>query len=441
MTVPRVRQCDETLDDLLVKQSTPSVWRVHLALIVCQCIFAGGSVVGKLGVSTFNPMIFALIRECSAGVLLLGIAVYREGWQLPKQKDALVFLACGFFIFTNQDPHRISPRSTHPIPSRYTVSHPTTSRLTPPYLIPPRPISSHPVPFLFPLKPPPCYNQACFILGDKLAGAVLASAWQPTQPVFTLIISLCLGWEAFTPGKAVGIFLSFGGAAFMVAYGGDFSSTGAEHALAGNALLFCNCLGTSLYVIFGKFALGRGYTAFFVTAWSYLCGAVMMLAVASGFSSSCDLVQFICPVEKRTIKFICNGHQTSCDPWAVPTEAIAPLCYWVFFNSIAAYLLMTWGNQYAKAGFVLAYCALQPLGAMTLSAIIISVVGDGTDLTMPGLNSLGAIPILLGLGMILFEGRQQHEKDAEEPMSLPHPELRPDYEAPNPARSNLQRGT
>ena len=65
----------------------------------------------------------------------------------------------------------------------------------------------------------------------------------------------------------------------------------------------------------------------------------------------------------------------------------------------------------------------------------------GSCIPLSGFNSLGAIPILLGLGMILFEGRQQHEKDAEEPMSLPHPELRPDYEAPNPARSNLQRGT
>ena len=141
--------------------------------------------------------------------------------------------------------------------------------------------------------------EACFIIGYKLAGAVLASAWQPTQPVFTLIISLCLGWEAFTLGKAAGVVISFGGAAFMVSYGADFSSSSAGQTIAGNALLAANCLGTSLYVICGKLVLGRGYSAFTVTAWSYLCGAVMMLAVASGFSSSCDIVAFICPEDHK----------------------------------------------------------------------------------------------------------------------------------------------
>ena len=130
------------------RERPPSVWRVHAALITTQCIFGGGSVVGHLGVSKFNPMVFALIRETSAGVLLLLYALHRDGIRAPKRRDIPLFLACGLFIFA---------------------------------------------------------NQACFIVGDKLAGAVLASAWQPTQPVFTLAISLCLGWESFTLGKAVGI--------------------------------------------------------------------------------------------------------------------------------------------------------------------------------------------------------------------------------------------
>ena len=36
------------------RAAAPSVWLVHCALIVTQLIFAGGSVVGKLGVSKFN---------------------------------------------------------------------------------------------------------------------------------------------------------------------------------------------------------------------------------------------------------------------------------------------------------------------------------------------------------------------------------------------------
>ena len=76
--------------------------------------------------------------------------------------------------------------------------------------------------------------------------------------MFTLLISLCLGWERLTLGKTAGIALSFAGAAFMVTYGEDFGGAGAGSLIAGNALFFLNCLGTSLYVICAKVALGRG---------------------------------------------------------------------------------------------------------------------------------------------------------------------------------------
>ena len=349
---------------MVEEKGAPSVWLVHAALILCQCIFGGGSVVGKLGVSKFNPMVFALIREISAGILLFGYALYVDGRRTMPMKDVLIFVGCGFFIFV---------------------------------------------------------NQACFIVGDKLAGATLASAWQPTQPIMTLVISLCLGWEMATIGKVAGILVSVGGAAFMVTYGADFSG---GTTITGNLLLFSNCLGTALYVIVAKVALARGYPPTTVTAWSYLAGACMMACVAVGFSSNCDLVNFVCPEDDKTTKFTCDAHTTSCEPWKVPTNAILPLCYWVLFNSCGAYLLMTWANHHAKAGFVLAYCALQPLVSMTLSAIIVSAAGEGhMDLKMPGLNALGSIPILIGLFLILWDGKRQHDVDAADTTQAQSPLL------------------
>ena len=41
--------------------------------------FGGGSVVGKLGVERFNPLVFALIREVAAGALLLLWALRCDG--------------------------------------------------------------------------------------------------------------------------------------------------------------------------------------------------------------------------------------------------------------------------------------------------------------------------------------------------------------------------
>lgn len=346
-----------------VNGSTPSVYVVHGALIATQVIFGGGSVVGKLGVDKFNPILFALIREVCAGTLLLGWAVYADGAQrLRRRRDAVLFAACGLFIFA---------------------------------------------------------NQACFIIGDKLAGPVLASAWQPTQPVFTLVISLLLGWEAVSVGKVLGILMSFAGATIMVTVGQDFSAGEALVLIAGNVFLFLNCLGTSLYVLTAKLVLARGYPPSTVTAWSYLCGSLMMACVASAVNSSCTMVALLCPPSDGAQPFHCDSRQTSCEAWAVPASAIGPLAYWIVLNSCAAYWLMTWANKHVAAGFVLAYCALQPLTSTLLSVAIVAS-GAETSLTMPGLNALGGIPILLGLALILRDGKRAHGGANQHAILSPH---------------------
>ena len=65
---------------------------------------------------------------------------------------------------------------------------------------------------------------------------------------------------------------------------------------------------------------------------------------------------------------------------------------------------------------------------------VVHAVAPSTDLKPPGLNALGAIPILLGLGVIMYEGRRQHEQDAKEallaPSATPQPDYHVDYQAP-----------
>lgn len=112
-----------------------------------QVIFGAGSVVGKLGVEKFNPLLFALIREGIAGPLLLAMAVCHDGCLTPAGGDWTLIVAMGFCVFA---------------------------------------------------------NQAFAILGIKLAGPVISSAWQCSQPIFTLTISLLLGWEPPTWRKVIG---------------------------------------------------------------------------------------------------------------------------------------------------------------------------------------------------------------------------------------------
>lgn len=333
--------------------ASPSALRVHGALIVTQVIFGGGSVVGKLGVEVFNPMLFCLLRESLAGPVFLALAFMKDGSRaMPRCQDAPLFTLCGLCIFG---------------------------------------------------------NQSLFIIGDKLAGPVLGSAWQCTQPILTLIISAMLGWEELTLLKTLGIFVSFAGGAFMIFYGQSFQSSNA----VGNCMFLLNCLGTSLYVIFAKILLQK-YTSLTTVAWSYMLASVMTGVVAGSLNTQCWFIHFVCPPSSSQT-YACGPYENSCQPWQVPRSAILPLAYWVLGSSLLAYMLMTWANQYAKAGFVLAYTALQPLTSTLLSILIIAVSGpDGTSLKMPGINALGGIPVIAGLAFILKDGQRQHAQPCSE---------------------------
>ena len=304
--------------------------------------------VGKLGVEKFNPLLFALIREAIAGPSLLALALWHDGRLVPMRKDwALVFIM-GFCVFS---------------------------------------------------------NQAFFIIGDKLAGPIISSAWQCSQPIFTLLISLTLGWEPATLRKLLGILLSFAGGAFLVCYGQHVASPGA----VGNVLLALNCLGTSFYVIFAKIALER-YPPLTVTAWAMMSASVMMAISAGSLNNQCGFVHFICPPDGSDgSDFTCGKYHTSCAPWAVPASAVLPLAYWIIFTSIVAYFLLTWANHYARAGYVLAYTAFQPLTSTVLSVILILAGVQG--LQMPGWNALGSIGIFFGLILLISDGKRQHEAD------------------------------
>jgi hypothetical protein len=115
----------------------------HLACIGTQTLFGGGSVVGKLGVSQGNPVLFALIREGTAGPILC-IAAFVINRILPEAKHIPRFLILGACLFGNQ---------------------------------------------LF------------FIVGLKLSNSITASVWQPTQPIFTCLVALLIRQERFSVWK------------------------------------------------------------------------------------------------------------------------------------------------------------------------------------------------------------------------------------------------
>eukprot|EP01062_Namystynia_karyoxenos_P039372 TRINITY_DN28630_c0_g1_i1.p1 TRINITY_DN28630_c0_g1~~TRINITY_DN28630_c0_g1_i1.p1 ORF type:complete len:497 (+),score=104.60 TRINITY_DN28630_c0_g1_i1:60-1493(+) len=348
----------------------PPTALVHVALLVTQLSFGGGSVVGKFGVHGTNPVLFALIREGIAGPLLC-IAGTIFSPELPERRDLGRIAFCGVCIWA---------------------------------------------------------NQLCFIVGLKLADATTGSVWQPSQPVFTAALAILMGFEVFRWRVACGLGLAIGGACFMVLYGQE--AGGGSFQALGHVLFFFNCLGTSGYVIaskplfgeqqlqgdgvacFRRYASRRGhagdeirhYAPLSVTGWGYLAGSALMAATAVTVTMVPPMLDFVCHDSDSSVKERCTSA-----PWHVPKSMIWCLAYWIAGNSILAYGSMTWANKFAKASIVSAYTVLQPVTSATISYLIVAIQGknwaDDYGLEEPGIKDLGILGIILGLGLVLSAGR------------------------------------
>lgn len=353
----------------------PSRWRVQGALILTQVLFGIGSIVGKLGVDSFNPVLFALIREASAGPILMSIAIVRFLGQdgksptrgfAPRRNDMMMFVLAGFFIFVNQVGFIVGEKLANATIGSAYVSSPRSARVVCPLRTRSRWTTTNP-----------------------------SNRWQPTQPIMTAVMAMLLGWERPTWMKLAGILVSFGGAAFMVFYDGG-GSTG-KSPLAGNLLFFVNCAGTAGYVLISKVLMrGQRYLPLSVTAWSYIFASIFMVLTGVLVNAFEESVKFVCPPNDGETK-------ASCSAWGVPTSAIGPLLYWILVQSVLCYFLLTWGNRYAKTSSTVAYTALQPLTS-ALGSVLLVVINGGKEfggISMPGLNLLGGLGVVAGLFMVL----------------------------------------
>lgn len=352
----------------MVVQATDSSRRpggcsVHGALIVTQVIFGGGAVVGKFGIQGANPLLFALIREGVAGPILWLLSFLRSGELGPRRADWLRFVGTGLALYS---------------------------------------------------------NQLCFLLGLKFCDPVFGSAWQPSQPIFTVVLVIILGYEQPSLRKLLGILFAVAGATAMVILGSSASAGGDQNStalvLTGNLLFFVNCLGTSCYIVFAKPLFAR-YAAISVTAWSYMVAASMMLVTVTIFNETPALLAFVCSSPHEITKQSCIDQA-----WIVPASMFLPLCYWVFLQSIAAYALMTWGNKYANASAVSAYTVLQPFTSALISFILIIVKGTAWGevygLQKPGLQDIGIIGIIIGLGLLFSEPTLQKDEQPVDTLLL-----------------------
>ncbi|KAJ8601521.1 hypothetical protein CTAYLR_010764 [Chrysophaeum taylorii] len=209
-------------------------------------------------------------------------------------------------------------------------------------------------------------NQAAYILGIKFSNGVAGSLWQPSQPVLTLALSVILGREKVSGRRVAGIACAFGGC----------------------------------YVVLSK-AVVRKTPPLLVAALAYCCATPITFVTAAVATS-------LAP------RFACSDCAEG-TYWAVPKTAIPALAYWILFQSVASYALLTWAAKHARASVVSAYSALQPVAAATL-ALALNAAGRATPPPRP--KELLAASFVLGGLYITAATEEEEEEDV-----LKHPPL------------------
>jgi hypothetical protein len=134
-----------------------------------------------------------------------------------------------------------------------------------------------------------------------------------------------------------------------------------------------------------------------VAAWSYIIAAVFM--ALTSLSLSPFILPVVCPD--------CTGI------WTIPQGAFFALLYFIMFNSVVVYAILTWANQYATGTLVMGYSVLQPVTAAILTALLLSmrIYPSCNTLTSsknvpclesPGIAALfGMVGVLSGLALVI----------------------------------------
>ena len=212
----------------------------HIAVISAKVLFGLGFVFGKMGLSGTNPIVFALVREATAGPLLLLLAYALERRtslkSISTRQDLLPFFISGLCLYG--------------------------SNLT-------------------------------NILGLKFSNSTTASVWQPTHALFITCMAIYFDLEKPTVLKFMGIAVAAAGCLFVSLWDSESKDDDAKNELVGNLLFFLQGLCAAGFWV-GQKPLLKKFPPITVLGVSDIIACGMMTCTALLINNVRDLLDFVC---------------------------------------------------------------------------------------------------------------------------------------------------
>ena len=311
----------------------------HCAMVLAQVIFGAGTVLvgGDMKQAPIDPVVFALVREALAG-LVLGAAAAATDRRVPWLRDLPRIWATGMAVWA---------------------------------------------------------TNLLFAFGvqwvSKANEASVATLMQPCLPVVTTLMAILLRFERAGAAKIGGIALAIGGSSLVVALGereeqrahahassGGASSSGGGSGDDGSSLLMMGILAllaqafaNASYILLQRKLLQPAehrpaYPVLSLTAWGFLVAAVCMAAfsaITPGWDRRHDA--------PTGATGSASGEAQATAAWDVPNAIWLPVVYWVFGGSCVGYSCCSLANSVLPASVIASYVCLQPLVGVIFSYILL----------------------------------------------------------------------
>ena len=151
----------------------------------------------------------------------------------------------------------------------------------------------------------------CYFRNVEVSSAAVAAILMYTSPIFVTLLSALLFKEKFTKLKGLALILAIIGCALV----SGITSILTPASLPGLLLGLGSGIGYALYSIFGRFALNKGYTPFFVTAMTFTFACVGVLPFVNILTLATKLIN----EPKYILLALIMGLVGSCTPFALYT--------------------------------------------------------------------------------------------------------------------------
>ncbi|HEX8422618.1 MAG TPA: DMT family transporter [Pyrinomonadaceae bacterium] len=185
-------------------------------------------------------------------------------------------------------------------------------------------------------------NQFLFVKGLELSNVINSALIGSTIPIFTLLVSVFLGYERGSWRVAVGLLLAACGVAYLI---NPASTSFSRETNIGNVILLLNSMAYGAYLAISQNMIKR-YGALPVITWIFIFGSFITLPIG-GYN-----------LAKLSLS-------------SVPLSAWIAMLYIILVPTVVAYYLNAWALGRVAPSIVAIYIYLQPLIAFAVAPLVL----------------------------------------------------------------------